>query len=128
MNKIIVTVLCDVLGYSKECFVLREINDLNSIMKNDPKYEEKLLEYDKVGVVIAEDIKKSFCLDHDVDLWMHFYKMFLSEIASLVASNQYEQAIHKYQHMIVVLKEYFGIDSLDCVDRKVMAKKDSCFC
>ena len=128
MNKIIIVVLCDVLGYSKECFVLKELADLNSVVMCNPKYENALLEDEELGCVIADDIKQTFDLTHDKDIWMQFYKMFLSEIASLVASSQYDEAITKYQHMILVLKEYFGIDSLNCTDRKVMIKKDSCFC
>lgn len=126
MQQVIVVVLCDVLNYTKECFVLKEINILNSIMSKDPKYNDLLMEYDKIGIVLADNIKSSFSIDHNKDLWINFYKMFLSEIAVLVASNQYDQAIIKYQNMILVLNNYFNTSSYSI--SKTLIKKDSCFC
>lgn len=127
MNKIVMVVLCDVLGYSKECFVLKEINSLNSIIESDPKYEEIVSEHDELCCIIANDIKESFELSHDKDKWTQFYKVFLSQIAVLVATNQYEQAIIKYQHMILVLKDYFNIDNININNKKIMIKKDNRF-
>lgn len=111
MSRIVNVVLCDVLGYSNDCFVLKEINILNNIMMSNSKYQDTLLEYEETDCILAADIKTSFTLNHNKNFWVNFYKMFLSEIAVLVSLKQYDEAISKYSMMFEVLKNYFGVDN-----------------
>ncbi len=121
----ITTAVCDILGYTDQCLVLTEMRKFrNHVMQKEPKYFNVLLEGDMVGPLIASEIKKDFMENHDKDTWTRFYQLYLSETANLVASSHYEEAIIKYQAMIHILKEHFGISDVDftlyqkCYDTK----------
>ncbi len=111
-------VLCDVLGYSKQCFVLEEIQALDAAMKNNTKYRETLSQYQEIDSLIAIDIKECYDKDHNKNLWNQFYKLFLSSIATLVVSGNYDGAILKYMQMMEALSNYFGITSLQNINKK----------
>ena len=110
----ITTVMCGVLGYSDQCFVLNEMRNFrNEVMQKDPRYFDMLLEYDIVGPIIAKDIEDEYKTTQDKNMWTNFYKLFLSETANLVASKKYDEAVQKYQKMMESLKDYFGIRDID---------------
>ena len=110
----ITTVMCQVLGYSDQCFVLNEMRNFrNEVMQKDPKYFDMLLEYDIVGPIIAKDIEDEYRNKQNKNMWTQFYKLFLSETANLVAAKKYDEAVQKYQKMMEALKDYFGIRDID---------------
>lgn len=110
-------VLCDVLGYSKQCFVLEEMQALNLAMKNNIKYKETLSQYQEIDSLIAMDIKECYDKNHNKNLWNQFYKLFLSSIATLVVTGNYDEAILKYMQMMEALSNYFGIAGLQDVSK-----------
>lgn len=104
--KTIKVVLCDILGYSDKCFVLKEITNFN---KNaDDSYKKIFLEYQELDCLLALNIKKKYEIDHNKDLWIQFYKLFLSTFATLVVSCQYDEATLKYIQMMEELNNHFN--------------------
>lgn len=104
--KTINVVLCDILGYSDKCFVLKEISDFTKAIDDNSK--KVLLEYQELDCLLALNIKKKYETDHNKDLWIQFYKLFLSTLATLIVSCQYDEAILKYQQMMDELNNYFN--------------------
>lgn len=119
----ITTIICNVLGFTDDCFVLTEMRDFrNNIMQKNPKYFNILLEYDIIGSVIAHHIQEEYEKTENKDMWIRFYQLYLSPIVNLISGGnstsdkEYEMAVAKYQQMIGVLKAYFGIPEIDFTD------------
>lgn len=110
----ITTTMCHVLGYSDHCYVLTEMRNFrNNIMQKNSKYFGALLECDMIEPMIAEDIEREYEKTQNRDMWTRFYQLYLSQVVNLSASHLYEDAIYKYQQMVEVLKNYFGIQDID---------------
>lgn len=110
----ITTVICSVLGYSNECYVLKQMRDFrNNIMQKDSQYLNILLEYDVIGPMIAENIQKEYIETENKDMWTRFYQLYLSKTADLISFRKYKEAVEMYKCMMIALKDYFGISEID---------------
>lgn len=112
-GRYITAVICDILGYSNECFILTEMRSFEDKMPE--KYGNKgwLFAYDVAEPVIAEKIAEEYNTTHDKNTWVQVYNLFLSEMASLMGSEKYHEALGNYQRMMEVLKAHFKIDDVE---------------
>lgn len=104
----ITTIVCTILGYPDNCFVLESMRNLReNYMKKYPKYLPILQEYDQIGPTISESIKSE---PHSKEFAQELYSRFLTP-CSLAISNEmaYEKAIAIYLNMVDMLKQRYGL-------------------
>ena len=109
----ITSTVCTILGYSNQCFVWREVENFGN--KIQETYETRLWScaYDMAEPIVAQKIAEEYENTHDKNTWMQIYNLFLSDIASLMGSEKYIEALGNYQRMMAALKDYFGINDID---------------
>lgn len=106
----ITTIICDVLGFADDCMVLDKLRFFrNCVMQKDPKYSSLLLEYDTVGPEIARSIKEEYSKNKDKEIWIQFYNFYLQPTANYIVNGDFDDAVNRYQEMVVSLKDYFGL-------------------
>lgn len=114
--------VCDILGYSNNCFVLKEMKKFRKdIVPFIPKYSLFLKENNDVVEELATNIEEDYQNNDNKDKWVQFYKLYLSEIANLLASGLYEEAFIKYQSMISTLEEHFELGEESKIKNKKIA-------
>lgn len=110
----ITTLICSILGYTDHCYVLTEMRNFrNNIMQKEAIYFDILLEYDVIGPIIARSIYEDYEERENKDMWVRFYQLYLLKTADLISSKKYTEAVSKYEQMMNVLKNYFGIHDMD---------------
>ena len=104
----ITTIICDKLGFDDDCVVLNTLRDFrNNTLQKNCKYFPILFEYDVIGPKIAEMIKNDTATDQE--LWVQIYNFYLSATANFHREGKTDDAVKRYQEMVVALKEYYGI-------------------
>lgn len=104
----ITTIICDKLGLEDDCPVLNTLRDFrNNALQKNCKYFKILFEYDVIGPKIAEMIKNDS--DTDKELWIQIYNFYLSATANFHRNGKTDEAVQRYEEMVVSLKEYYGI-------------------
>lgn len=102
------TIVCSILGYSDDCEVL---NILRNFRENYMKLEQRLypllVEYDIVGPIISNKIKKSL---NKEQISAYLFKNYISDIVLKIKNKEYVSAINKYVEMVNILKSAYQID------------------
>lgn len=113
----ITTIICDVLDFNDDCFVLTSLRKFrDNVMQNDCRYLPLLFEYDVIGPKIASLIKEEYSKTQDKEMWIQFYNFYLVKTANYIKDNKYDDAITRYMEMISSLKEYFSLEDINLME------------
>lgn len=105
------TIVCEVLGYSDDCQILNILRKFREeILKKDIKYHDLLCEYDIVGPVIAQSIRK--CLNPDI-FSRFLLETYIIPTVECIENGKYELAVNIYKYMVEELKKLIGISKID---------------
>lgn len=114
VDSYIIAMVCHVLGYSEQCYVLTVIrNFCNQTIQKKTEYFFILSQYSTIDSIIAKYIESEYQKTQNKDMWTRLYQLYLSQIANLITIQRYEDALFKYQKMINILKNYFGIKDIN---------------
>lgn len=103
----ITTVVCELLGFSDDYFVLNILRDFrNNVLQKDKKYKEVLMEYDVIGPMIADYLRKD---SKKQELAQYLYKLCLIPVCNNVLNKRYDDAVLCYQHMTTELICHYGL-------------------
>lgn len=112
----ITTVMCDILEYPDDCYYLNQLRDFrNNVMQNDKKYADILYEYDTVGPLIAQNLKRDFTAESDKEFIIQLFNFYILPTVRYIQDNKYEEAISRYQEMTKDLEEYYNIKPTNIV-------------
>lgn len=101
----ITTIVCDILGLEDSVLnSLRSFRD--NIMIKDDKYKTLLAEYDIVGIIIANEIKKD-PINHILS--SAIYENFIKVVSKYIEKKEYLNAIKIYTQMVKGLIKYYNI-------------------
>lgn len=107
----ITTIIVDILGYEDNCEVLNILRNFrDTTLKANIEYLPLLFEYDQVGPIICEYIKKEknnyrFCLG--------LLKHFLIPCVQAIKEEKIEDAIAIYQNMVMYLNDEFNLPIIE---------------
>ena len=104
-NCYITTIVCNLVGFSDECKILKELRAFRNKMQQDPKYREILFEYDSVGPKIAKNLVKY----KEFDLANGMLDAYIFPTIELLREGKEEEAVKKYVTMTRALEDYYGI-------------------
>jgi len=118
----ITTIVCEILGYGDSCEVLDLLRSFREkVLKNDPAYYALLLEYDQVGPIIANRLRKD---SEGKILAMELLRSFLVPCAKSIKGNLDGEAVSIYQNMVNFLKLKYCLVGYD-VDSEMESKPDA---
>ena len=104
-NCYITTIVCNLVGFSDDCKILKELRAFRNKMQQDPKYREILFEYDSIGPKIAENLMKY----KEFDLANGMLDAYIFPTVSSLREGKEEEAVKKYLTMTRALEDYYGI-------------------
>ena len=98
----ITTIVCNVLGYADDCFILTTLREFReNYLKQNPEYLPLLIEYDQIGPKISENILN----EQDVYITaLEIARNFLVPCVSAILDKLYDKAIDIYKNMVMYLK------------------------
>lgn len=107
----ITTIIVEILGYEDNCEVLNVLRNFrDTTLKTNVDYLPLLFEYDKVGPIICEYLRKEknnyrFCLG--------LLQYFLIPCVKAIKEEKNEEAINIYQNMVMYLNDEFNLPSIE---------------
>ena len=97
------TILCTILGYSDDCDILRKFRFVReNYLKNTVDGINLLQEYDLIGPIISEQLRKSSLVDAIL-----ISKSYILPCYDAIVKKDYDKAIEFYKSMISYLKQRF---------------------
>lgn len=99
----ITTIIVEILGFDDYCQCLEQLRAFrDQVMKNEPKYQDILKEYDEVGPRIAESLHNA---PDKKEIAESIFETYIVPVCELLQRKQYEEAVGMYKQMVVWLKE-----------------------
>lgn len=104
----ITTIICNLLGKKDDYKILQSLREFrDNILQKNEKYYDILKEYDVIGPIIAD------CIINEKDneqIVKDTYHKSIIPIYYLIYHQKYEEAINRYQLMIQLLIDYYGLN------------------
>jgi hypothetical protein len=102
----ITTIVCDILGYSDDCQMLKTLRDFReNILKPDENMHPLLQEYDQIGPIISNNL----ATDQDRKLAALELLSFLNPCCEAIMNKEYNKAIEIYKSMVLFLKLKYNL-------------------
>jgi len=106
----ITTVVCNILGYDDNCFVLESLRDLrDKYMQPNEDCKKDLYDYDTVGPQIAEILDNDYNESKDTTVANELYLKYILPAAIEAKQDRPNNAITIYKRMTNMLKETYNI-------------------
>lgn len=99
----ITTIVCEILGYEDNCellCILRNFRD--NVLKADPQYLQLLVEYDQIGPLIANYLRKE---KNNITHALMLMNYFLIPCVNAIKNNNIDEAVTIYKNMVNQLKD-----------------------
>lgn len=107
----ITTIVVDILGYEDNCEVLNVLRNFrDTTLKANVDYLPLLFEYDKIGPIITEHIRKE---KNNFILCAGLLKHFLIPCTKAIKEEKIEEAIKIYQNMVIHLNDTYDLPSIN---------------
>ena len=118
----ILTAILEILGIDMNKVLYTEIEAMIDLVREDSTTEVESIEYDIVGMDIANQLRKD---ENRVELCEYLYHKYIIEIYKFIGHNKTNEAINLYKEMVKKLfiyynnKENYG----EIIDAKIFTKK-----
>ncbi len=106
----ITTIVCKILDYPDDCGVLNTLRTFrDEVLQKDEKYLPLLMEYDIVGPKIAYALEEDYEKTQDIEFATYLFNFYILPTASFVHEKKNDEAVRRYQEMMVGLEEYYSV-------------------
>lgn len=106
----IATLICNFVDNKN---ILEDLKYLRyNVLKKDNKYNSLLNEYDVLGPIIVDRLRKD---EHKEQIIKNLFNLCIKEVSQLVQNKKYEEAISLYKDMFYLLKEGYNVKQMKLV-------------
>lgn len=107
----IVTAICEILNLSDMYECVNHLHNFRyNVLDKDPIYSDMLKEYDIVGPVLADNLRKD---PNAKQICKNLIKVYLLPVLDLINNNEYDNAVDKYLEMVNLLKSMYNYIEAD---------------
>ena len=104
------TITHEILGYADTCDTLQTMRLFrDEVLMKDEKYQNLLLEYDVVGPVLADAIRKS---RKPKEISRFLFDTYIEPTKNCIQMGKFELAVFIYTYMVEELKKFCGIKTV----------------
>lgn len=101
------TITCEILGYEDNCATLQTLRLFrDEVLMQDEQYNNLLCEYDIVGPVIADSIRKSI---KPKEISRFLFDTYIEPTKNCIQMGKFDLAVSIYTYMVEELKKLCGI-------------------
>ncbi len=101
------TITHEILGYEDTCATLQIMRFFrDEVLMKEEKYHTLLCEYDVVGPIIAEAIRKSI---KPKEISLFLFKTYIEPTTNCIKKGHFDLALLIYKYMVEELKKFCGI-------------------
>lgn len=105
------TITCEILGYEDNCATLQTLRLFrDEVLMQDEQYHNLLCEYDIVGPVIADSIRKSI---KPKEISKFLFDTYIEPTKNCIQMGKFELAVSIYTYMVEELKKFCGIQDIE---------------
>lgn len=110
----ITTIVCEILGYDDDCFVLNSLRNLrDNYMQQKEECKKDLFDYDTIGPQIAKILCDDYKETKDNSVANALYMAYILPAAIEAKEDKPNNAITIYKQMTKMLKKTYNIKSKD---------------
>ncbi len=115
-NSYITTEACNILGFDENCYYLKSLmNFRENYMAQDESKKQILEDYDLIGPVIAEKLRKDDNKEKIAEIMIVWY---IKPTIVSIENEEYDMAINKYSEMVDDLMEHYNLDRETIINGK----------
>lgn len=117
----IVTAICEILGLSDKYECVNYLHNFRfQVLDNDPVYRDMLREYDVVGPILADNLRKD---PQAKEISRNLIKVYLLPVLDLIKCGEYDLAVNKYLEMVNLLKAIYNYDDITKNNNELISTK-----
>ena len=116
------TAMCEIMNYDDDCITLNTLRDFrDNYMKNNSECLPLLNDYDVVGPIICDKLKKD---DNNIMIAHIMLTEFIIPAIDCIKNNYFDDAICIYKDMTIKLMEHYDLDTsnLACMKDTIFNK------
>ena len=118
----ITTIMCNILGLPNDNYYLQTLRSFrDNVLKKDAKHFPLLIQYDKIGPIIASCLEQD---EHNKEIANMLFTHYIERTVTAIEENKITTAINIYIGMTMSLAERYNIDKKVMIVNATEAPKD----